>query len=280
MALCLALAAGGAALIALRSHRDHAIDTLLATDTPAQQRLRDGWRELGTLASSFPPVIAAPAPTAETSPEQGPSGSLSTQGTGDGLGGNGGNGGSDNVAGGGIGGNAPPPRPTDRTQLAGQGPFAVGLGLPATQPAAAPGPMSSPLQGAVSAVSGTVPAMSGPVSAVSGAVPPGFAGAEPGARPLPASSASPAGGMFNFSSQSALCGPNTCNLGQVCCNASCGTCTAPGATCDQKRCDSAIQYPASQACGLTTCNIDSVCCNPSCGICTAPGDECSQRACG
>jgi hypothetical protein len=236
VALCLALAAGGLALIALRTHRDHASDTLLASDAPAQQRLRDGWRELGTLASSFPPVIAATTQTTpEPSPEQGPSpsGSFSLQGTSDGLGGNGGNGGSDNVAGGGMGGNAAPPRPSDRTQPAVQGPFAVGLGLPATQSAATPGPMSSPLQGAGPAVSG-----------------------------------------------SALCGPSTCSLGQVCCNASCGTCTAPGATCDQKRCDNAIQYPASQACGLTTCNIDSVCCNPSCGICTAPGDDCSQRACG
>jgi hypothetical protein len=33
------------------------------------------------------------------------------------------------------------------------------------------------------------------------------------------------------------CGKNTCEAGQVCCNASCGTCTAPDSACTQVICD-------------------------------------------
>ena len=230
VAVCLALAGASVALVALRSHRDEVSDTRLATESSEQRELRDGWRELGTLAASYPPVVptstpppAAPAPEAPAvPPPEVPSFSsaptpaapsattpaasnAATAATAEG--GNGGNGGN---GAGGSGGNATPPQPSDNLQ--------------STLPVAPP--------------------------------------------------------TLNFSTQSALCGPNTCNLGQVCCNVSCGICVAPGATCDQTRCDNAIQYPASQACGLTTCNIDSVCCNPSCGICVAPGDECSQLACG
>lgn len=32
------------------------------------------------------------------------------------------------------------------------------------------------------------------------------------------------------------CGPNTCNKGEVCCNASCGICTQPGFACTQEAC--------------------------------------------
>ena len=34
----------------------------------------------------------------------------------------------------------------------------------------------------------------------------------------------------------ARCGPVTCDVGQVCCNASCGLCTALGASCSQALC--------------------------------------------
>lgn len=36
---------------------------------------------------------------------------------------------------------------------------------------------------------------------------------------------------------SVLCGRNTCNVGQVCCNISCGICTEPGATCSTEPCN-------------------------------------------
>jgi hypothetical protein len=32
------------------------------------------------------------------------------------------------------------------------------------------------------------------------------------------------------------CGLNTCNVGQVCCNASCGICAQPGEACSQQPC--------------------------------------------
>jgi hypothetical protein len=33
------------------------------------------------------------------------------------------------------------------------------------------------------------------------------------------------------------CGPNTCAVGQVCCNASCGICTEPDGFCTQQACE-------------------------------------------
>jgi hypothetical protein len=76
-----------------------------------------------------------------------------------------------------------------------------------------------------------------------------------------------------------MCGPNTCNVGQVCCNPSCGICAAPGASCDQRTCRETAQYPSNERCGNTLCNSGQVCCNPSCGICAAPGVPCSQDLC-
>lgn len=76
-----------------------------------------------------------------------------------------------------------------------------------------------------------------------------------------------------------MCGPNTCNVGQVCCNLSCGTCVAPGATCDQTVCAGAARTPTFVRCGSGQCNDGQVCCNPSCGICAAPGETCSTQSC-
>ncbi len=76
-----------------------------------------------------------------------------------------------------------------------------------------------------------------------------------------------------------MCGRNTCNVGQVCCNFSCGTCAAPGATCDRTECSGAARTPTAVRCGSGQCNDGQVCCNPSCGICAAPGQTCSTRTC-
>lgn len=76
-----------------------------------------------------------------------------------------------------------------------------------------------------------------------------------------------------------VCGPNTCNTGQVCCNPSCGICVSPGATCDQSPCTGAPRTPTAALCGSGQCNDGQVCCNPSCGICTAPGESCSKETC-
>ena len=77
---------------------------------------------------------------------------------------------------------------------------------------------------------------------------------------------------------SALCGNATCSVGEVCCNASCGTCVAPGAPCDKTRCDNGPTRPYSQACGMNTCSVGSVCCDAACGLC-APADQCSHLHC-
>jgi hypothetical protein len=132
VALCLALAGAGVALVALRSHRDEASDAQLVTDSSEQRQLREGWRELGTLAASYPPVVpssapspAAPAPQAPAEPPPGAPAepppevsSLSSTATpaaaaGGSLAGNGGNAGN---GAGGSGGNAAPPQPIDNTQ--------------------------------------------------------------------------------------------------------------------------------------------------------------------
>lgn len=76
-----------------------------------------------------------------------------------------------------------------------------------------------------------------------------------------------------------MCGRNTCNTGQVCCNASCGVCVAPGATCDQQQCAGAPRVPTAVLCGRGQCNDGQVCCNASCGICAAPGETCSDQPC-
>ena len=76
-----------------------------------------------------------------------------------------------------------------------------------------------------------------------------------------------------------MCGRNTCNTGQVCCNASCGVCVAPGETCDQQQCAGAPRTPTAVLCGRGQCNDGQVCCNASCGICAAPGETCSDKQC-
>jgi hypothetical protein len=80
-------------------------------------------------------------------------------------------------------------------------------------------------------------------------------------------------------SVSFMCGPNTCNVGDVCCNASCGICTAPGESCSQTPCRFGAQVPSNIRCGLSICNTGQVCCNPSCGICAPPGASCSHEIC-
>jgi hypothetical protein len=73
------------------------------------------------------------------------------------------------------------------------------------------------------------------------------------------------------------CGTAICAEGQVCCNASCGTCRPPGVACSQVLCGPISPYSAP--CGPNTCNVGEVCCNASCGICTPPGGTCSQQRC-
>jgi hypothetical protein len=75
-----------------------------------------------------------------------------------------------------------------------------------------------------------------------------------------------------------ICGSTTCAEGLVCCNASCGTCAAPGEKCNQQACGMPYM-PTSLPCGMNTCNVGQVCCNPSCGTCTAPGATCDTKPC-
>ncbi len=69
------------------------------------------------------------------------------------------------------------------------------------------------------------------------------------------------------------CGDAVCPEGQVCCNASCGTCTMPGAICSQLVCGMSTSL-MSVSCGSNTCNVGQSCCNASCGICVGPDEPC------
>ncbi len=137
---------------------------------------------------------------------------------------------------------------------------AAGTPLPAAVPAPGISASASPLP-----------------SASSSAAPPAASSA-----PLASASATPpAPPRYSMFAESVSCGRNTCNVGEICCNVSCGTCSRPGAPCDTtRRCSGEITYPESQSCGLQTCNVGLVCCNPSCGICAEPGQACSDRICG
>ena len=97
-----------------------------------------------------------------------------------------------------------------------------------------------------------------------------------------------------------VCGPTVCNVGDVCCNALCGICTAPGMMCIQG-CEvketpapsigavavaAAAAAPVatapssgSRVCGPSICKQGEVCCNESCGICTPPDGVCTQQIC-
>lgn len=87
--------------------------------------------------------------------------------------------------------------------------------------------------------------------------------------------------VFGFLARNtiSMCGANTCNVGQVCCNASCGVCVAQGSTCDKTQCTGAPRIPTAVLCGRAQCNDGQVCCNASCGVCTAPGDTCDDKKC-
>lgn len=74
------------------------------------------------------------------------------------------------------------------------------------------------------------------------------------------------------------CGAVLCAVGEECCNASCGTCVAPGQRCSQLLCGMQSTLAAVE-CGRNTCDVGETCCNPSCGICTAAGQSCSKEPC-
>jgi hypothetical protein len=205
-----------------------------------REELKDGWDTLSALAAQHSTSVAAPAAPQPTER---------------------------NV----VIVNVPPPVATSPTVIA---PVVAAPATPAPTQAPAATQSSAPAQAITPAPTATMsPAQSAPVLVPTSAA----TGSSEGQVPSPVASSTRG---VNPVLDSVLCGPNTCNTGMVCCNPSCGICTAPGATCDTSLCSNPITYPASQSCGLSTCNIDSVCCNPSCGICTAPGESCSQRACG
>lgn len=76
------------------------------------------------------------------------------------------------------------------------------------------------------------------------------------------------------------CGNVQCPEREICCNASCGTCSLPGALCSQQVCGMPTVV-ASASCGANTCNVGEECCNSSCGICIRPGEACdTAKQCG
>lgn len=72
-----------------------------------------------------------------------------------------------------------------------------------------------------------------------------------------------------------VCGSAQCSNGEVCCNASCGTCARPGEVCSQQVCGMST-LPVSLPCGLNTCNVGEVCCNANCGTCARSQADCDS----
>ncbi len=80
--------------------------------------------------------------------------------------------------------------------------------------------------------------------------------------------------------QAPNCGPSTCAKAEVCCNASCGICAAPGEGCTRELCLQPIDAgSAPVTCGKNTCASGEYCCNESCGVCAAPGTGCTRELC-
>jgi hypothetical protein len=126
------------------------------------------------------------------------------------------------------------------------------------------------------AVTSAAPNVAPPTAIVPGGVTVAIASAQPAATPAATPSnrrAAPAAAPADEP-----CGNATCTGGQVCCNASCGTCVAPGQKCSQFVCGMNVSLN-SVPCGPNTCNTGEVCCNASCGTCTKPGETCDTSTC-
>lgn len=79
------------------------------------------------------------------------------------------------------------------------------------------------------------------------------------------------GGTGGDSGAREQCGPVTCDPGQVCCNASCGICTGPGAGCITLECidpcTSNGDCASSEYCALTSCGGTGTCVPRPVGAC-------------
>jgi hypothetical protein len=68
------------------------------------------------------------------------------------------------------------------------------------------------------------------------------------------------------------CGEKLCDDGLVCCNASCGICTAPGEGCTEQLCIPKGTVP----CGPVDCEVGGVCCDSQRGLCADHGVSCFE----
>ena len=170
---------------------------------------------------------------------------------------------------------------------------AVAAPTVASQPNAAPAPLPAPLvirmEPPINSELADAALLGGASATAAVPAPP------PAGYPVPAASASvsapllPAGSAGSPSAIAAPsasaapvvveCGKTSCAAGQVCCNASCGICTAPGAGCSKAVCGQPF-VAESVSCGRNTCNVGELCCNASCGTCARPGAPCdTQKRC-
>ncbi|MEM9070224.1 MAG: hypothetical protein AAGE52_17085 [Myxococcota bacterium] len=83
-------------------------------------------------------------------------------------------------------------------------------------------------------------------------------------------------GAFDAGGGGERCGTNICEVGDVCCNPSCGICTAPGGSCPTIDC-------GPLTCDGVECAADATACCPGCrageSVCSGPGGECPPLAC-
>ncbi len=83
---------------------------------------------------------------------------------------------------------------------------------------------------------------------------------------------------------SVVCGSTICSGGDVCCNASCGICAAPGEGCIALYCGDGGMPDGGESCGTTTCGGGEQCCTgctPDDAFCmsTSSGVACPDYAC-
>lgn len=81
-----------------------------------------------------------------------------------------------------------------------------------------------------------------------------------------------------------FCGDRRCESDEVCCDAGCGICAKPGATCDRSACLQAPECSKDEHCSVTAdycvgCDCVAVAAEEEVVACPGPGVECVQNPC-
>lgn len=198
VAVCLGLAGAVTAFALVRDQSEMASDK--QRNAEQREQLLDGWNTLGAVAAAQRASDALRAPAAPSAP---PSPGVA------------------NAAKAPANGNAAP-QPGAPTPV--QNVIVVG----------SPAPAAAPSQSLPAPTSGTTPLPAPGLTTPVGIPAPPSAPNQTPLTPAPGSPDTVLSPITYPASQS--CGLSTCNVDSVCCNVSCGVCTAPGESCSQTQC--------------------------------------------